>query len=87
MAVLRGAVVGAGGSIRLAAVGTLTVQPLGGPERLHEYAHGNRGFAGDCGYATQRDFVDRLLDGGPFETDAAAYLRNLTVEEAVYETS
>jgi predicted dehydrogenase len=78
---------GDGGSIRLAADGTLTVQPPGGPERRHEYAHTNRGFGGDCVYTTQRHFIDRLLDGEPFETDAAAYLRNLAVEEAAYESA
>ncbi len=36
--------------------------------------HDRRGFAGDCVYATQRHFIDRLLDGKPFETGGADYL-------------
>jgi D-apiose dehydrogenase len=68
---------GDGGSIRLAADGTLTVQPLGGPERRHEYDHPRQGFGGDYACATQRHFVERLLD----------YLTNLSVQEALYESA
>jgi predicted dehydrogenase len=78
---------GDGGSIRLAADGTITVQPLGEPERVHEYEHSRRGFAGDCVLATQRHFVDRLRDGGPFETSGPEYLKTLAVQEACYESS
>ncbi len=78
---------GDGGSIRLAPDGTLFVKPLGEPERQHAYHHERRGFGGDCVYATQRHFVERLLDGGPFETDGEAYLRNLVIEEALYEAA
>jgi predicted dehydrogenase len=76
-----------GGSVRLALDGTLTVQPLGRPEQRHEYAHGRRGFGGDCVYATQRHFVGRLLDGGPFETGGTDYLTTLRVQEACYESA
>jgi len=78
---------GDGGSIRLATDGTLTVQPLGRPERRHDYAHERRGFGGDCVHATQRHFVTRLLDGAPFETEGADYLRALRVQEAFYESA
>lgn len=61
-----------GDSIRLAADGALTVQELGEAERRHDYAPGNRGFAGDCVAATQQHFVDRLRDGKPFETEGVA---------------
>lgn len=73
-----------GGSIRLYNDGRLTVQPLGQPEKEHVYPHENRAFAGDCCYTTQRHFVDRLIDGGPFETDGPNYLRTLAVQDAVY---
>lgn len=78
---------GDGGSLRLASDGTLTMQPLGGPEQRHEYRHEKRGFAGDCVYATQRHFVEGLLKGSTFETDVALYLRNLVLAEAVYESA
>lgn len=78
---------GDGGSIRLAMDGTLTIQPLGEPERVHEYRHERRGFGGDCVLATQRHFVERLRDGRPFETEGDEYLRTLAVEEALYEAA
>jgi predicted dehydrogenase len=76
-----------GGSIRLAPDGTLSVQKLGEPERRHDYDHERRGFSGDCVFATQQHFVARLRDGGPFETEGAAYLRTLAVVEALYESA
>ena len=54
---------GNGGSIRLYPDGRLTVQPLGKPEVDHPYQHANRGFGGDCVFATQRHFVDCLKSG------------------------
>jgi len=60
---------------------------LGEPERLHNYEHHYRGFAGDCVWATQRHLVDRLLSGEPSETEGRAYLRNLAVQEAAYRSA
>jgi predicted dehydrogenase len=76
-----------GGSIRLAGDGTLMIQRLGEPERRHDYSHPSRGFSGDCVFATQQHFANRLRDGGPFETEGAAYLVNLSVVEALYESA
>lgn len=78
---------GNGGSIRLAGDGTITIQKLGEPEQTHEYAHNRNGFASDCVFATQRHFVERLRDGAPFETDGLAYLQNLVIQEAFYESA
>jgi predicted dehydrogenase/kynurenine formamidase len=75
---------GDGGALRLYADGRLTLQELGGRERDIDYRHEHRGFAGDCCYATQRHFVDCLLEGRPFETDGREYLKTLAVQEAVY---
>jgi predicted dehydrogenase len=75
------------GSIRLHGDGRITVQPLGEAEREHEYPHEDRNFAGDCCHAIQRHFVDRMLDGGPFETSGEDYLQTLAVQEAVYESA
>jgi D-apiose dehydrogenase len=76
-----------GGSIRLYPDGTLTTKNLGEPEVDVAYRHKNRGFAGDCCYLTQRHFVDRMLDGDPFETGGHDYLKTLTVQEAVYRAA
>ena len=76
-----------GGLIRLYLDGRLTIQPLGEKERTHDYAHEDRNFSGDCCYTTQRHFIDRLLDGKPFETNGHEYLKTLAVQEAVYESA
>ncbi len=78
---------GNGGSIRLYLDGRITVQRLGEEEIEHEYAHPRRAFAGDCVYATQRHFVDCMLDDRPFETDGDDYLCTLAVQEAVYRSA
>jgi predicted dehydrogenase/kynurenine formamidase len=75
------------GSLRLYGDGRLTLQPLGGAEREHAYVHERRGFGGDCVFLTQRHFVDRLIDGGEFETGGREYLKTLAVEEAVYQSN
>jgi len=76
-----------GGSIRLYNDGRLTIQPLRKPERDHAYHHENRNFSGDCCYTTQRHFIDRMIDGGEFETNGSDYLRTLAVQEAVYRSA
>ena len=75
---------GNGGSIRLYNDGRLTIQKLGQGETEHAYPHEDRNFSGDCCYTTQRHFVDRLIDGGEFETNGPNYLRSLAVQDAVY---
>jgi predicted dehydrogenase len=75
------------GSLRLYGDGRITVQPLGEEEREYEYPHEDRSFGGDCCHATQRHFVDRMLDRRPFETSGEEYLRTLAVQEAVYESA
>lgn len=44
-------------------------------------------FGGDCVYALQRHVSDHLLHDGPVENTARAYLRNLEIEEAVYDSA
>jgi predicted dehydrogenase len=78
---------GDAGSLRLDLKGCLTLQKLGGPETEILYSHERRGFAGDCVFATQRHFIDRLLDGGPFETGGIEYLKTIAVQDAVYRAA
>jgi D-apiose dehydrogenase len=78
---------GSAGSIRLYTDGRITLQKLGEPEREVPYKHERRDFAGDCCYTTQRHFIDRLLDGRPFETSGEDYLRTIAVQEAVYDAA
>jgi predicted dehydrogenase len=78
---------GDGGSIRLYGDGRMTLHKLGEAEGEQEYPHEDRNFAGDCCYATQRHFVDRMLDGTPFESTGDDYLETLAVQEAIYESA
>ena len=75
---------GSKGHLELDYNGDITIKPLGKPSFRHEYFHEDRGFAGDCVYALQRHFVDRMLDGGPFESCGEDYLRSVKVVEACY---
>lgn len=76
-----------GGAIRLYQDGRLTIQPLGERESEHSYAHSHHGFGGDCVYATQLHFVEKLIDGGEFETSGRDYLRSIAVQEAMYRSA
>ncbi|MFB0554365.1 MAG: Gfo/Idh/MocA family oxidoreductase [Phycisphaerae bacterium] len=76
-----------GGSIRLYLDGRITIQLLGEKERIHDYHHEDRGLPPDSCYTTQRHFIDRMLDGKPFETNGREYLKTLAVQEAVYESA
>ncbi|MFN0129873.1 MAG: Gfo/Idh/MocA family protein [Verrucomicrobiales bacterium] len=78
---------GSEGSLRLHLDGRITLKNLGGAETEVKYGHERHGFAGDCVYATQRHFVDRLLDAQPFETSGEDYLINTAVQEAVYQSA
>ena len=78
---------GSQGHLLLDTGGGLTLKPLGQPARTHAYAHQDRGFAGDCVYAIQRHFVDRMLSGGPFESTGEDYLVNVRLVEACYESA
>lgn len=78
---------GTEGTMRLQLDGSLSLQHLGGEESEIHYDHQRVGFAGDCVYATQRHFIDRLNDGSPFETSGEEYLRTLDVQAAVYQSA
>lgn len=78
--------------------GSEAVLRLDGDGRLFLRRHGandetevsydweNRGFGGDCVYRLQQHAIDHLLGRGPVMNTGADYLRNLRIEEAVYES-
>ena len=78
---------GNAGSIRLTADSRLTLQRLGEKEVEISYERADRNFCGDCCFFTQRHFVDRMLDGKPFETSGEEYLKTLAVQEAAYQSA
>jgi len=74
------------GHVELDTEGDLTLKLLGQAARKIDYMHGRRGFCGDCVYAVQRHFVDRMLDGQPFESTGEDYLRTTALVEACYRS-
>lgn len=74
------------GHLELDLEGNLTLKPLGQPARRLDYPHDRTGFAGDCVYALQRHFVDRLRDGGAFESTGEDYLKTVALVEACYRS-
>jgi hypothetical protein len=47
----------------------------------------NLALSGDCCYTTQRQFIDRMIDGRPFETNGHEYFKALAIQEVVYESA
>jgi predicted dehydrogenase len=78
---------GSSGAIRLDESGAVLIHRLGKKPVEHAYQHRRVGFAGDCVHATLTHFVERLIDGRPFETSGSDYLRTLAVQEAVYRSA
>jgi predicted dehydrogenase len=78
---------GSKGSIRLYGDGKITLQKLGNKEVVHHYDHMDKNFAGDCVFATQNHFIDALQNDLPFETSGEYYLKNIDIQEAIYQSS
>jgi predicted dehydrogenase len=78
---------GSKGHLELDLEGNLTLKLLGQPSRRIDYPRTREGFAGDCVYAIQRHFVDRMLDGAPFENTGENYLKSTALMEACYRSS
>ncbi len=78
---------GSNGTLRLDGKGNLTLQNLGKKIRPIDYKHEQRRFAGDCVYFTLKHFINGLLNDLPFETSGPDYLRNLVVQDAIYESA
>jgi predicted dehydrogenase len=78
---------GSAGVLRLDGEGRLWLKPHGGEEHEHSYGLETRRFGGDSVYRLQEHVLDHLQAGGPLENDAASYLRNIEIEEAVYDSA
>ncbi len=77
---------GSKGHLELDLEGDLTLKLLGQPSHILDYPHTHEGFAGDCVYALQRHFVDRMRDGVPFENTGDDYLKSTALMEACYRS-
>ncbi len=78
---------GSEGTLRLNPDGKITIQKLGELEEEYFYEPSKENFAGDCVFALQQHFIQKLMAGESFETNGEDYLRNIVVQEAVYESS
>lgn len=78
---------GTRGALRLDGFGRLFLKPLGGLEREHLYNWENRGFGGDCVFRQMQHAVDHLLRGAALMNSGRDYLRNLAIEEAIYQSN
>ena len=77
---------GAAGVLRLNGQGRIFFRKYGEQENEHEYAWESCGFAGDCVFSCQSHVVSHLLNGTQFQNSGREYLRNLELEEAIYES-
>lgn len=76
---------GSEGTLNLDGDARITVRWHGSQEEVeHSYDWNDNLFGGDCVYNTNRAFLQHVLTNQPLENSAAAYLRNLEIEDAVY---
>ena len=76
-----------GGHLTLDTESNIRLKPLGQPGIAIDYPHENANFAGDCVYALQRHFAERMQSGAPMESTGEDYLITLRVVDAVYESA
>ena len=79
---------GAEGTLRLDGDGRLWLRKHGAnDEHEHIYSWDDRVFGGDCVYISCLKYLDSFRSGVPHPTEAAAYLSNMRIVEAVYESA
>ncbi len=79
---------GPGGTIRLSGDGVITRRRHGeNAWTRHGYDWNDHLFGGDCVYLTNRAALEAFQTGVPAETEAAAYLRNIEIEDAIYRSN
>ncbi|MDF1790606.1 MAG: Gfo/Idh/MocA family oxidoreductase [Thalassobaculaceae bacterium] len=78
---------GEGGVLRLDGSGRLYWKPHGGADAEHAYAWENRGFGGDCVFATNAHIIAAWRAGDTAQNEGRAYLRNMALVEAAYRSS
>ena len=77
---------GSAGVLRLDGDARLWWKPHQGSEREHGYDQGPPTFGGGCCGALQNHVIAHLASGAPIQNTASAYLANLRVQEAAYES-
>ncbi|NQW00871.1 MAG: Gfo/Idh/MocA family oxidoreductase [Rhodospirillales bacterium] len=78
---------GAKGTLRLDGNACLYMRKHGeNSERQIAYPWRDRGFGGDCVYLYEKHVIAHLQNAAPVMNTARAYLKNLAIEEAVYQS-
>ena len=78
---------GSEGSIRLDGDATIRLRTHGDNAWVeHPYDWNDHRFGGDCVYLTNRAILEAFRSGEQAETEASAYLRNIELVDAVYQS-
>lgn len=75
------------GALRLNGRGQLFIRERAGAEQEWQYSWNDRDFGGDCVYRFQRHVVDSIVSGQLLENTGADYLRNIEIEERIYQSA
>lgn len=76
---------GEGGALRLDGEGRIFLRRTDeNDEREHVFAWADRNFGGDCVYISCLSYLESFRSGAPNPTEAAVYLANIRIEEAIY---
>lgn len=79
---------GTDGTLRIDGLGRIWLRRFGSnEEREHVYSWTPRNFGGDCVYLSSKQYLEAFRGGAAHPTDAAAYLANIRIENAVYESA
>lgn len=76
---------GTNASVRLSGDGVIEIREFGTNDwHVHDYSFQDVDFGGDCVFQLQQHVRDHLLKSAALENEAAAYLKNLVVQEEIY---
>jgi len=79
---------GTKGSLALQGNGELMQRLRGETEwQTITYPFDDTDFGGDCVYLTQKHIVEHLQQGSPLQNTVADYLKNLQLEDLIYEAA
>ena len=74
-------------SLRLDGEGRIFIRQFAAQAEIEQQYHWrDQGFGGDCVYALNRHVADHFLKGAALENCAEQYLKNIRLEEAVYQS-
>ena len=78
---------GEAGVLRVDGEGRIWLRDFGSnAEREHQFAWEALNFGGDCVYLSCKQYLEAFRTGAPHPTDAREYLKNIRIENAIYES-